>query len=49
MTVQVTKGLKAGRYSIRLVPYVLDCTNYEIQLDGYLLRRSKKNKEEYIL
>ena len=41
--IKIVKGIKIDRViSIKSSPFVIDCKNYIISLDRYLLRRSKK-------
>ena len=50
LQIKVVKGLKNGpNYKIQLTPYVIDCSHYSISINGYLLRRSKKNHHLFIL
>lgn len=50
LLIKVIKGLKVGvTYRIKLLPYTIDCSHYEIPLNKYLLRRSKKDSQLFIL
>lgn len=50
LLIKVIKGLKTGvTYRIKLSSFSIDCSHYEIALNKYLLRRSKKDSKIFIL